>query len=123
MARKRKNDDPQMTLPTEERRSDDDRYALELRCSMTPRTRMLYAEVVSGQGPTSPGAAREDAWHRAVEFLFERLVVGWTIDGVTTEGQRDLLQRFRAAGPEERAWVRDALRGHLAEWFPEMQAP
>ena len=36
---------------------------------MTPATRRQYAEAAA-----RPAAAREDAWQRAVEFLFERLV-------------------------------------------------
>ena len=67
---------------------------------------------------------REDAWQRRVEFLFERLVVSWTIAGAEPlTRQRDLLGRFRFAGAEERAWIRDVLREHLAEHFPELPAP
>lgn len=96
--------------------------AVELRCSLTPRTRTLYAETFAGRlGQAS--STRDDAWHRAVEFLFERLVDEWTINGVATRGDKALLQRFRVAGPDERAWLRTVLRDHLAEWFPEMQAP
>jgi hypothetical protein len=31
--------------------------------------------------------------------------------------------RFRVATQEERRWVRDALREHVAAAFPELQAP
>ena len=31
--------------------------------------------------------------------------------------------RFRVATGEERAWVRDVLREHVAEHFPDVQAP
>ena len=31
------------------------------------------------------GSTREDTWHRAVEFLFERLAVRWVISGVETD--------------------------------------
>ena len=65
----------------------------------------------------------EDMWHRAVEFLFERLAVSWTIAGVETTKQKELLARFRVASPDERAWIRDVLREHLAEWFPDVEAP
>ena len=47
----------------------------------------------------------------------------WEVSGVPTERQRELLARFRVATPAERAWVRDVLREHLAEWFPDVQAP
>ena len=31
--------------------------------------------------------------------------------------------RFRVASVEERAWIREVLREHLAEWFPDVEAP
>lgn len=91
---------------------------LALRTVMTPRTRELYAKTFAG----SP-LSQEDAWQRAVEFLFERLAVGWTIKGVETEGQAELLARYRVADADERRFVRESLRTHCAEWFPELQAP
>ena len=91
---------------------------LVLRGTMTPATRRQYAEAAAG----SP-LSREDAWQRAVEFLFERLAVRWEISGVPTEGQKALLMRFRVASPDERRFVRDTLREHLAEHFPDMEAP
>ncbi|MCK9250539.1 MAG: hypothetical protein M0P31_16380 [Solirubrobacteraceae bacterium] len=121
MAKKRRKSDLPK-LPTVPYASDDGAMAVELRCALTPRTRALYAETFAGRlGQAS--STREDAWHRAVEFLFERLVATWTIDGVETRGDKALLQRFRVAAAPERAWLRDVLREHLAEWFPEMQAP
>jgi hypothetical protein len=95
---------------------------LTLRGAMTPKTRQEYALVLAGSSD-APGAAREDAWHRAVEFLFERLAVRWVINGVPTEGQKELLARFRVASQEERRWVRETLREHLAEHFPDLRAP
>jgi len=88
---------------------------LELRGALTPATRQEYASLTP--------RTREDAWHRQVEFLFERLAVSWTVAGVTYTKQKDLLARFRMAGEDERAGVRDALRAHLAEHFPELEAP
>ncbi len=70
-----------------------------------------------------PAASAEDRWQRRVEFLFERLAVRWTVNGVPTEGARMLLARFRAATADERAWVRDVLRRHCREWFPDVEAP
>jgi hypothetical protein len=87
---------------------------LVLRGALTPKTRAQYAEI---------GGVREDAWQRQVEFLFERLAVRWTVHGVPVDRQRELLQRFRMASADERAWVRGVLREHLAEHFPEMAAP
>jgi hypothetical protein len=90
---------------------------LVLRGSMTPKTRRQYASVLHG------GLQQEDAWQRAVEFLFERLAVRWTVSGVPTEGQKALLMRFRVATRDERHWIRDVLREHLAEHFPDVEAP
>jgi len=103
--------------PKAEYPAPDGGGVLTLRGALTPKTRRQYAEVRTG------GLDREDAWQRGVEFLFERLAVRWDIAGVPVEGQRDLLLRLRAATPAERAWVRDALRVHCAEFFPELQAP
>ena len=95
---------------------------LRLRGSLTPATRLEYAAVRSGERLT-PAAGTEDAWQRAVEFLFERLAVEWEIAGVAVRRQRDLLARFRAASPDERGWIRAQLRAHCAEHFPELEAP
>ena len=90
---------------------------LVLRGSLTPATRREYAALVAG------GSTREDTWHRAVEFLFERLAVSWTVEGVEWAKQKELLARFRVATPDERAWVRDVLREHVAATFPDVEAP
>jgi hypothetical protein len=89
--------------------------ALELRGSMTPATRREYADL--------PARTREDAWQRAVEFLFERLAVRWAPAGVEYTGQKELLARFRMASVDERAAVRAAVRVHLAEHFPDVVPP
>jgi hypothetical protein len=106
-----------LTAPTSEYR-DAEGAVLTLRGAMTPATRREYAAVLAG----SP-LEREDAWQRAVECLFERLAVEWEIAGVTTSRQKELLARFRVASADERRFVRDTLRAHLAEHFPELQAP
>lgn len=98
--------------------TDAEGNVLTLRGALSPATRRQYAEVVGG----SPLSA-EDAWQRAVEFLFERLAVRWTIAGVPIERQKELLQRYRFASQDERRWIRDALREHLTEWFPDMRTP
>jgi hypothetical protein len=69
------------------------------------------------------GIEREDAWQRGVEFLFERLAVSWSISGVEIERQKELLGRYRMASAHERRFVRDSLREHVGEHFPELQAP
>jgi hypothetical protein len=92
---------------------------LVLRGSMTPATRQQYAAVLSGNI-----LSQEDAWQRAVEFLFERLAVRWDIAGAEPlTKQKELLGRFRFASADERRWIRDVLREHLAEHFPEMPSP
>ena len=81
------------------------------------------ARVRRRRRPASP-LSREDAWQRAVEFLFERLAVRWEIAGTEPiTRQKELLGRFRFATAEERRWIRDVLREHLAEHFPELEAP
>jgi len=95
---------------------------LVLRGAMTPATRQEYAAVVAGGA--GGAVTREDAWQRAVEFLFERLAVRWEIAGTEPiDRQKDLLARYRFAGIDERRAVRDALRAHLAEHFPDLEAP
>ena len=100
---------------------DADGNALVLRGVLTPATRREYAALQ--QGGTGPAQTREDMWQRAVEFLFERLAVSWTVSGVETARQKELLMRFRVASQGERAWIRDVLREHLSEWFPELDTP
>jgi hypothetical protein len=102
--------------------ADADGNVLILRGSLPAAARREYADTLAGTG-TRAAATQEDAWQRAVELLFERLAVRWTIAGAPIDRQRELLARFRAASPPERAWVRDALREHCAEHFPDVQAP
>ena len=47
----------------------------------------------------------------------------WVVSDVPTEGQRELLMRFRVATQDERRWIRDVLREHLTEHFPDLEAP
>ena len=37
--------------------------------------------------------------------------------------QKELLGRYRFASADERRWIRDALREHLAEHFPDVEGP
>jgi hypothetical protein len=106
-----------LDAPTSDYRSDAG-DVLTLRGALTPKTRQEYAATFAGN-PLS----QEDAWQRAVEFLFERLAVRWEIAGVPTEGQKALLMRFRVATTDERRFVRDALREHVTEHFPDVEAP
>jgi hypothetical protein len=105
-----------LAAPTSDYR-DADGNVLTLRGSLTPGSRKQYADILAG------GLNREDAWQRATELLFERLAVSWTISGLETSRQKELLARYRVATADERRFVRDALREHVAENFPEVQAP
>lgn len=102
--------------------TDPDGNVLKLRGSFTAGARREYAETLAGAGGR-PAATQEDAWQRAVELLFERLAVRWTIAGAPIDRPRELLARLRVASAAERAWVRDVLREHCAEWFPDVKAP
>lgn len=107
-----------LSAPASEYSSSEGDAVLELRGALTPATRREYAAVLHDQARFT-----EDTWQRAVEFLFERLAVRWDIDGVPTEGQRELLGRYRMASQTERRFVREALREHLAEHFPDVEVP
>ena len=98
--------------------ADADGSVLTLRGSMSPLTRRKYKSTLHDQRVST-----DDSWHRAVEFLFERLVERWTIYDVPTEGQKDLLLRYRIATPEEKSSIRDIHGQHLAANFPDIEAP
>ncbi len=103
--------------------TDTDGNTLVLRGSLSPRTRARYARLASGRD-LPPGANREDAWQRSVEFLFEHLAVSWSIAGAPAlTSQSELLGRLRFASAPERAWIRGCIREHCAERFPELTAP
>jgi hypothetical protein len=91
---------------------------LVLRGALTAKTRRQYHDGLHGNV-----LSQDDAWQRAAELLFERLAVRWVVSDVPTEGQRELLMRLRVATQDERRWIRDALREHLAEHFPDLEAP
>ena len=95
---------------------DEHGSVLVLRGSMTPATRVQYAEVAGGNI-----LSQEDAWQRAVEFLFERLAVRWDIAGTEPiTRQKELLGalplrlgRRAALDPRRAARApRRALPGH-----------
>lgn len=90
---------------------------LVLRDRLSPGARVQYAELLRG------GLDREDARQRATELLFERLAISWTIVGLKLTAQRELLARYRMASTEERQFVRQAIRTHAGEHFPELEAP
>jgi hypothetical protein len=103
--------------------ADGDGGVLVLRGALSAGTRASYGRIVNGQD-LAPGASREDGWQRAFEFLFERLVVSWTIAGAEPlRSERELLGRLRFASADERAWLRERLREHCTQYFPDVHAP
>lgn len=96
---------------------DADGNVLALRGALTPATRQAYSDTVKG------GLHQEDARARGIEMLFERLAVSWTISDIETTRQKELLARYRMATAAEREFVLTSLRTHLAENFPELEAP
>jgi hypothetical protein len=112
----------EITLPPVDY-TDAEGNVLTLRASFTPAARREYAETLAGERGSSAAATREDAWQRATELLFERLAVSWTIAGAAIERPRELLARYRAASAQERGWIRDVLRSHCDEHFPDVSAP
>jgi hypothetical protein len=100
--------------------ADDDGNVLTLRASMSAATRREYEGLAERM---AAAATQEDAWQRSFEFLFERLAVRWVIAELPIDNQRELLGRLRVASQSERTWVRDTLRRHCAEHFPEVAAP
>ena len=113
---KRKAKREKLAVPTFEYR-DAEGNVLILRGSLKPGARREYADILAG------GLEREDAWQRATELLFERLAVSWTIAGLQITKQKELLAQYRVASQDERRFVRDSLRGHVQEHFPELEAP
>jgi hypothetical protein len=101
---------------------DDAGNVLTLRGSLSPGSRRAYGELRSGAAPRA-SATLEDTWQRALELLFELLAVRWVIADAPIERQSELLARFRVADAQERAWVRETLREHCAEYFPDVEAP
>jgi hypothetical protein len=121
MAKRRRAREPKLSAPTSDY-TDPHGNVLTLRGSFTVGARREYADTLAGMS-ASAASTQEDAWQRAVELLFERLAVRWTISGAPIERQKELLARLRVTSADERAWVRDTLREHCAEWFPDVQAP
>ena len=121
--RRARGNDPEPSAPVTDY-TDPDGNVLVLRGSLPARARQEYARTLAGEGRVAGAeSAREDAWQRAIEVLFERLAVRWTIAGLPVERQDELIGRYRMATAEERAWVRDVLREHVAANFPDLDAP
>jgi hypothetical protein len=102
--------------------TDTEGNVLRLRGSLTVGARREYAATLAGKR-SGLAATQEDTWQRSLELLFERLAARWVIAGAPVERQEELLARFRDASPAERAWIREVLRKHCAEHFPDVRAP
>ena len=118
---KRKRRQERLRAPSSDY-TDEDGNVLTLRGSLTPKARLQYAQVLEGKG-AKPAATPEDVEQRAFELLFERLAVRWEIAGAPIERQRELLTRLRVSSRQEREFVRDSLRAHCEELFPDVKAP
>ena len=94
MARKTRKRE-KLSAPTSDY-SDAQGNVLTLRGSFTAGARREYAETLTGVSARA-ASTQEDAWQRAVELLFERLAVRWTIAGAPIERQKELLARLRVA--------------------------
>jgi hypothetical protein len=114
--RDRRSGTRELNVPADEYR-DADGNVLVLRGSLTAASRLRYEDVVTG------GLDREDAWQRATELLFEQLAVSWTIAGLEITRPGELLARYRMASGDERRFVRDSLRAHVTQHFPDLRAP
>ncbi len=121
MAKKRRVREKKLRAPTSDY-SDAEGNVLTLRGSFTLGARREYKETLAGKRGRA-ASTQEDAWQRAVELLFERLAVRWTVAGAPIERPRELLARLRVASAQERAWVRGALREHCADCFPDIDVP
>ncbi len=115
MGRRNRQRTKLVAQPSEYR--DGEGGVLTLRGSLTLGARREYAQALGG------GHHREDARQRATELLFERLAASWTIAGLELAPQKELLARYRMATPAEREFVRDSLRAHVGEHFPDLEAP
>ncbi len=117
--RARRGEQPPAAPATTTDYRDDEGNVLALRDSLSEGTLRKLADL-----DAKPAASAEDRWQRRVEFLFERLAVRWGIAGTEPiTRQKELLGRYRFASQDERRWIRDVLREHLAEHFPDVEAP
>jgi hypothetical protein len=91
---------------------------IDLRAALPLPARARYAAELHDQRRST-----DDSWQRALEFLWEQLGTRWAVHGAELTTRKDLLGRYRLASQEERKFVRESLRRHLGEYFPEMERP
>lgn len=95
-----------------------DGLSIDLRAALPLPARARYAGELHDQRRST-----DDSWQRALEFLWEQLGTRWALHGTEIVKRKELLGRYRMASQAERLFVREALRRHLAEYFPEMERP
>ena len=85
------------------------------------RTARVRADALGIGG--RPSTTTEDAWQRAVELLFERLAVRWTIEGAPIVRQRELLMRFRRPPPRSAPGYARSCASTALSTFPTSRRP
>ncbi len=120
MAKKRaKRDRPErLKAPSILYDGGPDDLAIELRAGLPLPARARYHEELHDLRRST-----DDSWQRALEFLWEQLGTRWSVHGTELTARKELLGRYRMASQDERRFVRESLRQHLAEYFPEMERP
>lgn len=120
MAKKRpRKDRPEpLRAPSVSYSGGPDGLEVDLRAAMTIPSRARYHEELHDLRRST-----DDSWQRALEFLWEQLGTRWAMHDVELTKRKELLGRYRMASAEERRFVRESLRTHLAEYFPEMERP
>lgn len=120
MAKKRAKRDqlPKLKAPSVRYDGGPDGLAVELRAGLPLPARARYHEELHDLRRST-----DDSWQRALEFLWEQLGTLWDVNDAPLSTRKDLLGRYRMASQDERRFVRESLRKHLAEYFPEMERP
>lgn len=120
MAKKRAKRDqlPKLKAPSIPYADGPGGMSLSLRAALPLPARQRYHDEIHDLRRST-----DDSWQRGVEFLWEQLGTSWEVSGVEITTRKELLGRYRLASQEERRFVREALRQHLAEFFPEMERP
>ena len=98
---------------------DEHGSLLVLRGALTPATRRSTprSRAATSSRARTPGSAPSSSCSSASRCA------GRSPGTEPITRQKELLARFRFASAEERRWIRETLRAHLAEHFPDMEAP
>lgn len=120
MAKKRAKRDqlPKLKAPSIRYEGGPDGLAVELRAGLPLPARQRYHDEIHDLRRST-----DDSWQRGLEFLWEQLGTSWDLHGEPITARKALLGRYRMASQDERKFVRESLRKHLGEYFPEMEQP